>query len=122
LRAVSKVLATANLRVDSFESVLDRAVSGDIVYCDPPYIPIDETSDFTEYSPGGFGPKKQDKLALLFCDLDRKDVRVVLSNSDCPRVRQLYKGFRFTQVQARRSINSNVTGRGKVPELVIQNF
>ena len=40
LRACSKMLSAASLRVEDFEVVLDRAQRGDLVYFDPPYIPI----------------------------------------------------------------------------------
>jgi DNA adenine methylase len=45
----------------------------------------------------------------------------MLSNSDTPEIRKLYKGYRITQVKAARSINAKGKGRGAVAEVVIRN-
>ncbi len=47
---------------------------------------------------------------------------VLLSNSDTPAARVLYKGLRIDQVFARRSINSKSSGRGAVTELLVRNY
>jgi DNA adenine methylase len=46
----------------------------------------------------------------------------MLSNSDCPFVRRLYRRFRICRVQARRSINSRADRRGEVHEAVVLNY
>ena len=46
----------------------------------------------------------------------------MLSNSDTPTVRELYRGFRIDPVLAARFINSRGTKRGKVGEVVVSNF
>jgi DNA adenine methylase len=122
LRAVSATLATARLDADSFETVLDHARAGDLVYFDPPYVPVSATSHFTEYSAGGFGPKEQEALGSAFRELDKRNVSVVLSNSDTPDVRRRYSGFKIAQVFARRNVNTRADRRGPVAEVVVRNF
>lgn len=122
LRAVSAALAGACLEVASFEAVLDHARSGDVVYFDPPYVPVSATASFTEYSAGGFGPREQQVLASAFRELDKRNVRVVLSNSDTPTVQSLYAGFRIDRVLARRNVNTRADRRGPVGEVVVRNF
>ena len=52
--------------------------------------------------------------------MEKAGVRVLLSNSDTPFVREIYRvGFTIEPVQARRSVNSRVTARGKISELLI---
>jgi DNA adenine methylase len=122
LRACSAALRRATLAVGDFASVLDSAKKRDFVYFDPPYVPVSDTSDFTAYVPGGFGWKDQERLAEVVADLDRRGAYVMLSNSDVPRVRNLYARYRIERVQAARNINSKASGRGKIGEVVVLNY
>jgi DNA adenine methylase len=94
---------------------------GDFVYFDPPYVPVTETASFTGYTAGGFGGRKQHELAQAFRRLDRLGAHLLLSNSDTPVVRELYRGFKIEAVDARRSINSDASKRGPVGEVLVSN-
>lgn len=83
---------------------------------------MSDTADVTSYAPGGFGLDGQRRLAALFAVLARRAVHVVLSNSDTPLVRELYRGFRIARVLAARNINSRGSLRGKVGEVVVTSF
>ncbi len=122
LRAVSAALEAVSLEVSPFQAVLDHARPGHLVYFDPPYVPVSATSSFTEYSAGGFGSQEQAALASAFRELDRRNVRVVLSNSDTPMVRSLYSGFKIDSVLARRNVNTRADRRGPVGEVIVRNF
>jgi DNA adenine methylase len=122
LRACSKALQKVVLRVEDFEAVAARAKAGDFVYFDPPYVPVSDTASFTSYVPGGFGPDQQRRLAAVFAKLAGRGVSAILSNSDTPAVRELYRGFRIDRVLASRHINSRGSRRGKVGEVVVANF
>ena len=37
-----------------FATVFNDLLIGDVVYCDPPYVPLSKSSNFTAYSAGGF--------------------------------------------------------------------
>lgn len=120
LRACSTALQRADIRHESFESVLDRARRGDFVYFDPPYVPLTATSNFTSYTADHFGPNEQIRLRDLALELKRRGVHVLLSNSSAPFVRELYaEGFELEEVQATRAINSVGSGRGAVTELLM---
>jgi DNA adenine methylase len=43
----------------------------------------------------------------------------MLSNSDTPFIRSIYKGMRVERVKCPRAINSNAAKRGDVDELII---
>lgn len=122
LRAASRALQGAEISVAGFEGVLERARAGDFVYCDPPYVPLSATANFTSYSAASFGEDEQRRLAEVFAALDRQGCRVMLSNSDTPLVRQLYRAFRIETVSARRNINSMRHKRGAVSEVVVLNY
>ncbi|MBW2459587.1 MAG: Dam family site-specific DNA-(adenine-N6)-methyltransferase [Deltaproteobacteria bacterium] len=56
LRRCARQLKAVKLRVSDFEAAGRRARRGDLVYFDPPYVPLSETSYFTGYTQQGFGP------------------------------------------------------------------
>ena len=122
LRAVSDALRRAKLNRRPFESVLDHVQPGDFVYFDPPYDPLSQTASFTSYDRNGFGPEDQRRLADVYTELDRRGVKVMLSNSMTDRVRELYKNFTIHEVQASRPVNSRADRRGKVAEALVTNF
>jgi len=123
LCAVASALRSVKLTVGAhdFEALIDNGEPrrGDAVYFDPPYAPVSKTSNFTAYAKGGFGDSEQERLRDCFARLDKKGVHVLLSNSDTPLVRKLYKGFKIEKVQVRRAINSKAAKRGEVGELLI---
>jgi len=121
LLAASEALQTAQLEAQDFRKVLDEARRGDFIYFDPPYLPISAFSDFKRYTPDQFREADQVELARVFRELDAKGCRVVLSNSDHPRTRELYSGFPIHVVSAPRFINCKPGGRGNISELVVAN-
>ena len=48
--------------------------------------------------------------------------RVMLSNSDTPFIRSLYKGFQIDRVKCARAINSNAAKRGDVDEVIVDRW
>jgi len=119
LRAVARALRGVGLECTPFERVAERAAPGDVVYFDPPYVPLSTTARFTSYARDGFGPAEQQRLAEVFAALAGRGVGVMLSNSDAPLVHELYAGFRRDTVQARRAVNSRKDRRGPVGELLV---
>lgn len=120
LRACSEVLnRLAALHNVDFADVVAPAQAGDAVYFDPPYVPLNPTSNFTSYTRDGFTLHDQERLAACFRELVEKGVNVIASNSNTDVVRSLYKGYQLVEVQARRAINSKGDGRGKIAELLI---
>ena len=124
LRAVSQALQHVELSSASFEKVLEKAVPGDFVYFDPPYVPVSKTANFTAYQAHGFTENDQIKLRDVCIELTQRSVKVMLSNSATDRVRTLYStpDFFITEVQASRAINSNGKRRGKLTELIVTNY
>lgn len=121
LRAVSKSLAGVTLTCQSYAESIKGAKAGDFVYLDPPYVPLTPTSSFTKYTSNGFGIHDHEELAASFFDLQRRGVTALLSNSDTPFVRTLYREATLTSVQARRNVNSKGTHRGPLGELLISH-
>ncbi len=95
---------------------------GDFVYFDPPYVPLTKTSNFTDYTKAGFGPKEQEELAEIYRKLDAAHVNVMLSNSGSDCVKELFKGFKIVECFAPRFINSKAAKRGAVREYLVINY
>lgn len=123
LYAVAIALQNAEIAVAPFETVLNYAHSSqDFVYFDPPYYPISTTSNFTAYNRHAFKPQDQIRLRDTVVELAKRGVQVMVSNSDCPFIHDLYQGFNLYPILAARSINSNGKRRGKITELVITSY
>jgi DNA adenine methylase len=121
LRQAAAQLAGAKIEAEDFRLLELEAKKHDFIYFDPPYHPRSKTSYFTAYTRDLFGQAEQEKLAALYRALDRKGCLLMLSNSDTPLVRELYKNFDIREVSARRSINSRADRRGPICELVVLN-
>lgn len=91
------------------------------VYLDPPYAPTQRTS-FSCYLGGGFHHEDHVRVLELLRELDRKSVKVMISNADTFFVRDLFRDYRIDVVQGSRSISRNGDGRGRVSELIIRNY
>lgn len=101
-----------------FLSSMELAVSGDVVYCDPPYVPLSETSNFTSYSSGGFSADQQNALANKARTLAARGVPVVISNHDTEFTRRAYAGAEIVSFDVQRYISCSGSNRGKAHELL----
>ncbi len=125
LRAVSKALEDAILRVLDFEDAVYTAKEGDFVYFDPPYMPISPTANFTSYHQKDFTLEDQKRLAKTIRKLSSKNVKILLSNAYHPTVKAIYESIpniHFFEILAPRFINSNGNGRGAIKEYALTNY
>lgn len=123
LRAVSKALQAVELCTGDFATVLQRAEPGDLVYFDPPYVPLSPTSSFTHYTGQTFHEEEQRRLALVFRELTTRGCAVMLSNSYTDLARELYDhAATSATVLASRKINCDGQKRGYVEELIVCSY
>ena len=124
LQAASAALAGVELLSVDFEEACAGAGPGDLVYFDPPFHPLSETSSFTAYTQGDFG--RGDQLRLKWCidGLRERGAPTLLSNSPHQWILGLYEGSRYEidRVSARRAINAQGQGRGPIDELAITSY
>ena len=119
LRAAHTVLARAVIRHCDYRTAVEDAKRGDFLYFDPPYDPVAPTANFTSYTTNVFGPDQQQELADTARRLVERGCKVMLSNSDTPYIRSIYKGFKIDRVKCARAINSNASKRGDVDEVIV---
>ncbi len=130
LRAVSRLLEGVEITNDDFSVVERQIKKHSFVYFDPPYRPLNKTSNFTSYLANEFNDKEQERLAKVFKNLNRIDsVKIMLSNSDPKNedkednyFERLYDGFRIERLKAKRMINCNALRRGEINEILVMNY
>lgn len=110
----ANLLAGASMRDRSYLETLSTCGPGDFVYCDPPY-----PGTFGGYDKAGFG--WGDQVALReACDYaKRRGAFVMVSLNDVPKVREIWRDWTITPVDAHHSVAADGGKRGKVKEVVI---
>ncbi|MDY3126574.1 MAG: DNA adenine methylase [Corynebacterium sp.] len=106
----------------SFAATTQAATAGDFIYFDPPYDPLNLTSNFTGYAANTFGRDEQIQLKELCDDLHERGVKFLVSNSATNFIKELYADYTIDIVSATRTINSIATRRGKVDEVLVRNY
>ena len=115
-------VSKAEIRVLDYRRALEQPKEGDFIYLDPPYQPVNSTSNFTDYTQEGFSEEDQKCLAEIFYELTKKRCKVILSNSDTPLIRYLYSKYDIEKVQVARTINCKGEKRTGYTELIINNL
>lgn len=112
---------TATFIAVNFASLFNsiELASGDVVYCDPPYAPLEhQKTNFTTYSGNSFLEKEQIELVNVIKKLQKQGVPTLISNHDTPETRNYYTGAKITEIMVNRTINSNAEGRKQVKEIL----
>lgn len=129
IRADSKLLQQVEILKGDFSQTSDYIEGYTLFYIDPPYRPLDTTSNFNSYVKEPFNDAEQIRLKHFFDSITKRGSFALLSNSD-GRSRnksniffdELYKDYFIERVQAKRCINANPGKRGPLTELLIRNF
>lgn len=95
-----EVLRNTKITCLPFQEVISSTKAGDVLYCDPPYIPASQTASFTNYSGGGFGVEEQRELADLCFGRN-----AVVSNSLTPLSLEIFGKATIHQISVRRNIS-----------------
>ena len=129
LYTISTLLQRVHIFVGDFRESINYIEKGSFVYFDPPYRPLNSTSNFTSYSKFDFTDEDQIQLAHFFAEMSNTGALLMLSNSDPNNedpedtfFNELYERFYIHRIKAKRSINSKGQGRGLVGELLITNY
>ena len=109
---------SAEFVCQDFTVTMKAARRGDVVYCDPPYVPLTLTANFTKFGRKDFGLDEQRELVRLARWLAQKGVPVVISNHDTDFVTREYAGAEMHRISVRRSISRDGATRGDVAEIV----
>lgn len=112
----------------SYNELSDYINKNTFVYLDPPYRPVTK-GGFATYNKSGFNDKNQVELANFYTEMSQKGASLMLSNSDQKNLDEndkffdeLYANFNIQRVQAKRSVNSKGSARGKITEILVTNY
>lgn len=123
LIAVNLRLQGASIYTGSYQVALESTERGDLVYLDPPYIPLSSSSSFSKYAKEDFGILDQYALSGVIDGLTARGVHVILSNSDTPLTRKIFgDSLALHQISVQRTISANASSRKPVNEIIGTNF
>lgn len=123
LQMVSERLQGATISNLPYTTALMNASKGDLVYLDPPYIPLSASSSFSKYSKDGFGLLDQFSLNGVISGLSRAGVLVILSNSDTKLTREVFgEELDLKKVSVQRTISARTSSRNRITELIGTNY
>lgn len=110
--AASKALQNTDIILGDYKTVLkNTAEKGDLIFLDPPYLPVSEYADFKRYTKEQFYEDDHRDLANEVERLHEIGCHVVLTNSNHPLVHELYGRFEITVHKTRRNISSKAGTR-----------
>lgn len=102
-----------------YQLMFDDLYCDDIIYCDPPYVPLSQTSSFVAYAQNGFDYQEQINLAQLAESNCHRVQMIIASNHDTKQTRELYKNADIQSVLVQRSIAAKGSSRQKIAELLV---
>ena len=119
----SKRLQGSKISHGSFVDAVKKSKKGDVVYFDPPYIPLTKTAAFSQYAKEDFRIEDQLLLADTIKELSERGVNVILSNSDTPLTRKIFgQRLKLKQILVSRTISSKAATRKPVHEVIGTNY
>ncbi|EAI3906325.1 DNA adenine methylase [Campylobacter lari] len=128
LIAISEKLKNVNIIHGDYTLSYNFIDENTFVYIDPPYRPLNNTSNFTSYTEKCFDDEEQIKLAEFIYKIHNKRAKIVISNSDPKNVDKnddffdsIYSSYNIERVNATRMISSKSSSRARINELLISN-
>jgi DNA adenine methylase len=107
---ISKVIFSCG----PFESVMDHAGTGDLVFNDPPY-----HEGFVAYTEDGFSEDQQRLLAQKSREAVERGATVFSTNSDTPLIREIYAWALVEEISETRLVAAKAENRKSAPCLFI---
>lgn len=103
----------------NFAKAFGAISAGDVIYCDPPYIPASTTANFTSYAGNAFTLENQKQLARLCESARNSGATVLVSNSDTPESRQIFaRASKIVELNVSRKISCKANERKKAKEIL----
>ena len=129
LKNLSKLIQNVQFQYGDYRKSMEYVTENTFVYFDPPYRPLNITSGFTSYTKEDFNDDNQRELAKFYRELNEKNAKLMLSNSNPKNINQedrffdnIYQDFNIDEIYASRMINANSKGRGKISEILVTNY
>ena len=123
IKRISKLISNVKFKHLAFEESLEKIKKNDMVFLDPPYVPINLTSSFVGYTADGFDISMHKKLFNILNELKTREKKWMMTNSNTDLVLESFDEKKFTikKILCRRAINSK-NPDSKVNELIIKSY
>ena len=122
IESAVKLLASASLRCDDFESLLKREVrAGDFVYLDPPYA-VENRRVFVQYSANTFGSADLQRLSDLLHCIDALGATFLLSYAMAPEARHFFAHWQSRRTSTQRNVAGFAHHRRRAMEMLVTNL
>ncbi|MDO4430434.1 MAG: Dam family site-specific DNA-(adenine-N6)-methyltransferase [Lonepinella koalarum] len=119
LRYFAEKAQSAVFFCGDFQQTFQLADENCIIYCDPPYAPLPQNSNFTQYAGNEFSEAEQTALAhLALHTAQQRQIPVLISNHDTQFTREIYRQAKLKRIKVQRSISQTAERRIKVNELI----
>ena len=101
-----------------FRQTFKLAKAGDLIYCDPPYVPLSKSANFVSYTHSKFNESDQIDLVNLAKVSREKNITVIISNHDTDFTRHYYQEAEIFSFPVKRFISCIADKRKPAQELV----
>jgi DNA adenine methylase len=119
MEVFSRKAKRATFKIASFENTIAKAKQGDIIYCDPPYVALSRSANFTTYSAGGFSQEQQVELVESAKQAAAKGIPVLISNHKTAFTDKIYQPAKqHSYFTVRRYISCNGAKRESAGEVL----
>jgi len=115
-----RTFATRETEVSTldYSEVITKCGPGDVVFCDPPYVPVSKTASFDDYVTG-WNMADHAVLDRLAREAADRGAMVAVCASDTEGSRSRYVSAKsFLKLDVRRSISAKSAGRGMASEVM----
>ena len=120
---LNRVLATADICHQDFETTLDAALRGDFAFVDPPYTVKHNLNGFLKYNDKIFSWADQVRLRAAVARAAQRGAMVLVTNANHHSIRELYEGLGTQEVIERASVlSSSSQFRVRTEELAISTW
>lgn len=117
---VSALLQNAQLSSGDFESIIDEAENGDLIFADPPYTVKHNLNGFIKYNEALFSWADQERLSLALVRAKKRGADIIATNANHKSVRALYKdSFALHTIERNSVLSGDPKFRGRFQELLI---
>lgn len=112
----SEALQNTVIMTSDFQTVIDNAVSGDVVYCDPTYTVAHENNGFIRYNEKNFSWADQERLASCTKRAVERGVTVLVSNASHSSLANLYLTFNHITLKRKSCVSKKIEARREIKE------
>jgi DNA adenine methylase len=105
LNIISDLIQKVEFIQCDFNMSIQNIADGDFTYLDPPYAPENDKS-FVGYTVDGFDLDTHKQLFGQVIKFNEKNIKFLMSNAKVDLVMSTFKKYQYTDIVARRAINS----------------